>query len=120
VISDIYELFNKREFGSIVDIDKLTGHADYKIPAILRKIGILIYRKKLAQKVNNRIYIQSGSEMEIEIRANMLWAIQLIVERLKLKHPTINPAALCGILWGMSQKKNNSDKPHHLTNTVYY
>ena len=104
----------------INNIDQLPGHADYKIPAILRKLGILIYHKDLVERIDSRIEVPVGSNMEIEIRANMLWATHLICEKLKPKFPEINPVTLDGILWALSQKKSKSGKPYHLTKTVCY
>ena len=51
--------------------------------------------------------LESGSEEEVEIRANMLWVTHLICERLKPRYPELNPIALNGILWNMSQKKES-------------
>jgi len=120
VISDIYEIFKNKKFGQIKNIEKLPGHADYKIPAILRKFNVLKYNDELSEFVDNRKEIKSGSEMEIEIRANMLWATHLICQKLKSKYPKISPTILNGILWSQSQKKDKKDKPYHLTETINY
>jgi len=105
---------------TIPNIDDSHGFADYKIPAILRTLGILKYNEELGQKVDNRIELPEASEMEIEIRASMLWACYLIVEKLRTKHPTLNMADFENILWIESQDKAKIDKPYHLTRTVFY
>lgn len=120
VLTDINEMFKGKDYGAIKNVDKLPGHADYKIPAILRKYGILVYNRQLANKIDGRTKIRAGSNAEVEIRANMLWATHLICQRLTLRFPEINPSVLNGVLWGQSQKKHRGDKPYHLTKTIYY
>jgi len=108
VLTDINEIF-KRGYGAIKNIEKLPGHDDYKIPAVMQKLSISEYNSELSKMIDNRIKIPVGSETEIEIRANMLWATHLICEKLKPKHPIINPSLLCGILWGESQTRSKDD-----------
>lgn len=119
VLTDIHEIFKGREYGAITNIEKLPGHADYKIPAVLRKLGILEYNTKLRKIVDNRIQIPEGSGMEVEIRANTLWAIHLILEEIKVKYPDTTSVLLSGILWTQSQN-NFLDKPYHLSKTIFY
>lgn len=104
----------------IVNIEDLPGTADYKIPAVLRKFGILVYNPELALRVDKREEIEEGSEMEIEIRANQLQAVQEIWKEIRLKYPEISPIILHEILWIQSQEKGFLDKPYHLTRTIYY
>ena len=120
VISDIYEILKNKKFGQIKKYWELPGHADYKIPAILRKFNILKYNDELSKIVDNREKIKPSSDMEIEIRANMLWVTHLICQKLKLKYPNITPTVLNGILWSQSQNKSKKDKSYHLTETIYY
>jgi len=120
VVADIHSVFNGKGYGSISGVEKLPGHADYKIPMILRKLGILVYNQELSDFVDNRVEIKQGSEMEVEIRVNMLWATHLICKKLKVKYPKISSTILSGVLWNQSQKKDKNDKPYHLTKTIYY
>ncbi len=101
-------------------LDDLTGMADYKVPAIFREKGILVYNSQLAEKVDNRIELPEASEMEIEIRANMHWASEQIVEKLKERGIKVNNVDLQNILWIESQDKAKLTKPYHLTKTVFY
>lgn len=106
--------------GRINQIEQLPGFADYKIPAILRTKGVLQYNQDLARKVDNRIEIPAGSEMEVEIRAGMLWACKEIVEGLAKRGIEIAPVDFENVLWIESQNKTKLDKPYHLTRTVFY
>lgn len=120
LVHDLVVGFPKSKFSLITGLDKLTGEADYKVPAILRKFEILQYSSHLASLVDSRTVLQQDSNEEIEIRANMLVACNSIVQKLKPKHPDLNSLTLDGILWVASQKKSSGDKPYHLTLTTDY
>ena len=120
LIADVYRLFKGKDYGSLKNIEELTAFADYKIPQILRKLGILKYSPKLALKIDNKIPIPSGSEEEIEIRANTIWAIEMIKEKLKTKIPDIKSFDIDSYLWILGQNKSPDDKPYHLTQTIFY
>lgn len=117
-------LFNIKKLGFISvplnGYDELTAFADYKVPQLLRKFGILEYVDKLANKVDNKIELISGSDEEIEIRANTIWAVELVTKILKQKFPHTNAAEVDGIFWHKGQKKSPDDKPYHRTRTIWY
>lgn len=120
LISDIHRRFKDKKVGELKNIDKLTGLADYKIPQALRKIGILEYSPELSEKIDNRILISAGSEGEIEIRANMVWAIELMREEIEKKIPDIKAVGVDSYLWLLAQTKSPNGKPYHLTRTIFY
>lgn len=120
VVSDLDELLKTTSGSGLQGMELLPGHADYKIPAQLRMLGILRYDDDLSQIVDSLIEIPAGSALEVEIRANQLWAIHKIVDDLKAKYPTMNASTLNGILWVQSQTKKENEKPYHRTKTVYY
>lgn len=105
---------------SISQIEQLTAFADYKVPQLLRKFGILEYSDQLAEMVDNRTEIPEGSEEEVEIRANTIWAIELATRILKEKFPQATPAKVDGIFWFKGQVKSPDDKPYHRTRTIWY
>jgi hypothetical protein len=53
--ADLYGALNGKNWGSFADIDELTAFADYKLPQVLRHLGILHYVPALAQKVDQEI-----------------------------------------------------------------
>lgn len=119
LIGDIYELLGKTN-NKIKNIKFLTAFADYKIPQILRKLDVLIYSRGLTNIIDKKIEIESGNPMEVEIRANMIWAVELIKEKINKKYPNINAMDIDHWLWVLSQNKKQEDKPYHLTRTIYY
>lgn len=119
-ICDIYRTYHGQGLGNFSNIDQLTAFADYKIPQSLRKLGILEYNAELATQVDTRTEIPKDSQAEIEIRANALWAVDLIKQNLKTKNPNINAMDIDSYLWLLGQDKSPQDKPYHLTRTIYY
>ena len=105
---------------SVKNDDNMTGCADYKIPQVLRHLGILEYSDDLTTLIDERQEIQHDSEMEVEIRANMLYAIELIKEKLHQNGIDMNSVQIDSALWLLSKNKEFKDKPHHLTRTIYY
>lgn len=117
MISDL--LFGSGKEG-LNNLDKLTAFADYKIPQILRRFGILEYTLDLASKVDNFELIESNSREEAEIRANTIWAIESIKQELKKKFDFVTSSHIDSMLWSMSQIKSSDEKPYHRTLTIAY
>ena len=120
LIADIYRSFKGQGIGNLHGIEQLTCCADYKIPQVLRKLGILEYTTELADKVDNKVIIPHGSIEEIEIRANTIWAVEFIKSRLKSKSVQITAMDIDSYLWLLGQNKSPKDKPYHRTYTICY
>lgn len=109
-----YDLSLLRDIN-ITNIDRLTAFADYKLPQILRSLGVLRYRKPLAKKVDSMHLIPQDSREEIEIRAATIWVCERLAEELRI------PAAIVdNALWTLSQETNGAMKPYHRTLTTCY
>jgi len=119
-VADLYGAFDGKDWGSFVDMDKLTAFADYKLPQVLRHLGILHYARSLAQKVDQKIFLDVGSPEEVEIRANTIWAVELIRKELALSRKGLRAFEVDWILWNMSQDPAFKTKPYHRTVTIFY
>ncbi len=117
LISDIAQSFNEL---TLSNISELTACADYKLPFILRRLGILSYSAYLSNKIDNQIQIKKDSAEEVELRASTIIAVDLITKRLKKKIKDINSIYVNDYIWLLSQKKLINDKPYHLTRTTTY
>ncbi len=104
----------------ISNVDKITAFADYKVPQILRKLGIIKYADELSSKVDNLIELSAGSNEEIEIRAFTIKAIDEMTRKAKIKFKQANAANIDGIIWFKGQVKSSDDKPYHRTKTIWY
>lgn len=100
--------------------DNMLGCADYKIPQVLRQLGILEYTADLAKLVDEEQVLDHDSEMEIEIRANMLYVIELIKSSLHTAGIHMNSVQIDNALWLLSKNEKYKNKPHHLSRTIYY
>lgn len=115
----VSDIANIRKIKENIDIDysHLIGAADYKIPQVMRAIGLIEYNDELAIIVDNKIKIQECSDYEIEIRANMLNVINKIKIYLNNK---VYAMDINDYIWGESRNKNLDFKPYHLTRTTSY
>lgn len=114
--SDILHIRELKE-NIRMDYSHLIGCADYKIPQVMRGLGILEYNDKLANIIDNKKEIKINSEYEVEIRANMLVVIDLIKEKLKNKVCSID---INDYIWSQGRNKNIELKPYHLTRNTNY
>lgn len=105
---------------SIDKMEKITAGADYRIPAYLHYLKILRYSKHLTELIKNKKIIPALSEEEVEIRANTIWAIELIKKKLKKQYKkNFFSYIIDYYLWSKSRriKKINN---HHRTITIFY
>lgn len=111
-INYVLKAYNK----TFVNLDKLTAFADYKLPQILRTLGIINYSRDLSEKVDSYIEISQGSQEEIEIRSATVWAVELIRQKLN----NLTAGNIDNTLWLMSQGAKEEAKPYHRTRTIFY
>jgi len=118
--ADLYGAFGGKTWGNFKDIDKLTAFADYKLPQVLRHVGILQYSPSMEHKVDNGIFLEAGSPEEIEIRANTIWAVELIRRELTQMGKKLRAFEIDWILWNLGQESQFKAKPYHRTKTIFY
>lgn len=104
---------------NIRSVNNLTGGADYALPRIFEANEILKYNDKLSRVILSGKMIRHNSQMEIEIRANTLYVLELIKEQLQKRHINVNSVELDNIIWNTRNNKNNK-RPYHHTKNIYY
>lgn len=119
-VADLYQTFEGVDLGDLRHVDQLTACADYKLPQMLRKLGIMKYSAALADKIDRQIEIIHGSSEEVEIRSNTIWAVELLRREILKKSPDILSIEVNDHLWLMTQEKFSDDKPYHRTRTIAY
>lgn len=117
---DIFGSFHGQGLGRFDDLNTLTAYADYKIPQVLRALGVLEYTPALAAKVDAQELLPAGSAEEIEIRASMIWAIEYICQELRRLGAPREPYELDWFLWNLGQQKLPNERPYHRTRTYFY
>jgi len=120
LVADIFQAFNGKGFGDLKSLDILTACSDYKLPQILRRLGILEYVPELAERIDHKIEILHNAPEEVEIRACTVWAVELITQEVKKRDSKIMAFEVNNDLWLSTQTKSPNDKPYHLTRTTAY
>jgi Potential Queuosine, Q, salvage protein family len=104
---------------AITGLEKLTAFADYKVPQVLRELGLLSYAPRLAGKIDHRIEISPGSREEMEIRAATIWAVESLRLELTNQGASYDAYEIDWLLWNIGQSLE-SPRPYHRTRTIYY
>ncbi len=118
--ADLHGIFRGKLYGALTDIHRLTAFADYKLPQMLRALGILSYRKTLAEAIDNLVPLPAGSPEEVEIRACTVWAVELLRQELAAKGMQVTAVDIDYHLWYLSQSKELQSRPYHRTLTIFY
>ena len=116
----VFDYTNRKDLGDFRDLEKLTLFADYKLPQVLNKFGILEYSQNLRKHIFSGREIPKDSDQEIEIRASTIQAGELIKRELQKRIPWITSAHLDTYFWQISKNPSLILPPHHLTRTIYY
>ena len=120
VAAMLYARFGGRGWGEFRRIDRLTLLADYKLPQILRELGILHYSPALAERIDRQEEIPAGSPEEVQIRAATVWAGACIRRALQPRFPEVTAIHLDGFLWTAGQDRSRPMRPYHRTRSIFY
>ena len=119
-VADLYGAFGSKRWGTFTDLDRLTIFADYKLPQVLRHYGILEYKSRLAERVDNQELLQPGGEEEVELRAATIWACELLRRDMsRIAEKIITAVEVDQLLWYLGQNSSEM-RPYHRTRTIYY
>ena len=103
------------------DISILTAFADYRVPQILRELGILVYDHELAKTVDGEDALPPESMGEICIRAATVWGVEYLRQELEERFGSpITAAQVDYFLWLKARELKDSMRPHHRTRTIAY
>lgn len=94
--------------------------ADYRVPQILRHMGVMVYSAELSRKVDALEEIPFGSAEEIEIRAATIVAVERLQQCLQDQGRTLLVLEVDWLLWQWGEAIKDTIKPHHRTLTIYY
>jgi hypothetical protein len=106
--------------ATFTDLDVLTAFADYKVPQVLRRFGILAYAPDLAARIARRDLIPAGSPTEVEIRAATVWACELLRRAVAARGVMLRTFEIDWALWSIGQSLPPGSEPYHRTRTIYY
>ena len=117
---DVWGAFGGRGLGKFNDITALTMFADYRVPQLLRELGIIRYVPDLAARIDARVEIPAGSAEEVEIRAATVQAVERLRGQLGAEGRNLAAIQVDWILWHQAEAMRDRMAPHHCTLTIYY
>jgi hypothetical protein len=118
--SDVCAAFGGRKWGKFFDIEALTAFADYKLPQVLRELGIISYLPELEARIDNLEHLQAGSEEEVEIRAMTIWAVEGLKKGFETFGRKLSSSRVDSWLWGLGQLDEFRKHPYHRCRTIFY
>jgi hypothetical protein len=118
--ADLHSAFGGTKLGRFTDMDELTAFADYKLPQVLRHLGVLSYGQDLSNRVDQQIFLEAGSLEEVEIRANTLWGVELIRQELDRAGKGLRSFEIDWTLWNLGQQREFRKRPYHRIVTSFY
>lgn len=89
------------------------------LPAVLRKLGVLVYSGELTDQVDAGTPLPAGSTMEVELRAATVTAVADMVTA--LARDDVNAVKLSLYLWALrKQEQYRASKRHATPGIVWY
>lgn len=120
LVADVQTAFGGQGPGAFSDMEVLTAFADYKVPQVLRRFGILEYAPELQQQLEEHRLIPPDSTEEVEIRAATVWAVEYLRRALSGRGVHLTSHEIDGRLWHLGQGLPVDAHPYHRTLTVFY
>jgi len=118
--ADLHGALGGRGWGAFHDLDRLTAFADYKLPQVLRHMGVLVYAEPLAKRVDRMDLLTPGSSEEVEIRANTVQAVEAVRREAAGLGRTLGSCEIDGLLWQLGQGNPFRERPFHRTVSIFY
>ena len=119
-VADLARMLPGHALGRLRRLEHLTAFADYKVPQVMRKAGILVLSDRVAERIGRGGELAPGSEEEVELRAATIWGCEWTVRALARDTPSGSPAPSATevdyLLWSAGQDKRGLP-PYHLTRT---
>ena len=118
--SDLSSAFGGQKWGECHDMDRLTAFADYKLPQVLRELGIISYHPELAARIDALEYLQAGTGEEVEIRAMTVWAVEELRRSFQEGGRKVTSPRVDNWLWQLGQMDAFRKRPYHRCRTIFY
>lgn len=79
LVADLWACFRGEGLGQFDDIDTaLTMFADYRVPQMLQRLGVLWYSPRLEGRIRRGEVMKYGEPLEVEIRGCCVWAVEML------------------------------------------
>jgi hypothetical protein len=118
--ADLAAAFEGAMWGRFDDLHRLTAFADYKLPQVLRELGLIEYRRDLAEKVDRLDLLEPGGEEEVEIRAATIEAVERLKDEFAAAGRPVTSTEVDNWLWQLGQLEPFRRRPYHRCRTIFY
>ena len=122
LVGDVWAAYGKKQEGvyAFRDVDQLTMFADYRVPQLLRSLGVLVYDAALSEAVDALQEVPFGSEQEVEIRAATVVSVERLRAALASRGLPLLVIEVDWLLWQIGEQTKDDIRPHHRTRTIFY
>ena len=119
LVADVWSAFGR---AGISGVEDLTTFPDYRVPQLLRMLGVLEYGEGLARAIDGGEEICAGSEEEVEIRAATVVAVERLKEEIREMGREMSSVEIDWYLWERGEKLEleGGCGKHHKTRTIFY
>ena len=90
------------------------------MPQILAEKGVLEYSDQLMTVINEKTVLDYGCPMEVEIRAAMIQAVEMISAQLQETEHKLNAVEVDWFLWQVGEKCKDELVGHHRVYSIFY
>jgi hypothetical protein len=101
--------------GRLTGIEQLTAFADYRLPQILRGLGVLRLDPALAEAIAEGRVLPAGGDAEVALRAAAIDGSERIAA-----HTGLTPIVVDHFLWRTAVARQDELPPHHRTRCTDY
>jgi hypothetical protein len=116
LVSDLHGALGRQR---VRDLPSLTMFADYKVPQVLRELGVLAYSNELEAVLRSGELIAYGDPREVEIRAASVQAVEKLGAALARRDRVVPSYQIDWRLWTLGQELEMT-LPYHRTRSVFY
>lgn len=124
LVGDVWAAYGKQKDEEhpcyFSDIGALTMFADYRVPQILRSMGVLKYTDSLSSSIDALETLPWGGKMEVELRAQTVVAVDMLQQALSIRGLDLLVLECDWLLWQKGEDLKDSILPHHRTLSIYY
>lgn len=118
----LYGRYEGKDFGRFDDIKELTIFADYRVPQMLRNLGLITYSDELSKKIDENIYFSDVNQEVSEIRASAIITSEILKNLINEKRGSddVNSLHIDFFLWKTSKVTEEKYSNFHKTRSIYY
>ena len=118
--ADLARLLHQDRLGQLRGLERLTAFADYKVPQVMRRDGILVFSPAFARRIDAREPLPARGPEEVSIRAASIWGCEWLARALAAERgKPVLAMDVDYLLWCAGQDKKGL-LPYHLTRNVFY